>query len=206
MFDPLPDDRGQPEEFNPGRVIDAFQVDFGDRHAHVEARRPTGLRVKWLAAVRRDDPDRQDARADYRPRPLHARDRRQRRRQRRRRRRSGDDGRRQVAPRFRRGPCTPSASGRPGTKAEDYATTIVCRTDRGGGAELGSSNIPSLGVSVSSPGRRWSARSATGDREAHAGPADSGTEPPIPEPLPPFPPFPPIPPTLSRQGIRSTSR
>jgi uncharacterized repeat protein (TIGR01451 family) len=27
-FDPLPHDRGQPDQFGPGRVIDAFQVDF----------------------------------------------------------------------------------------------------------------------------------------------------------------------------------
>ena len=55
--------------------------------------------------------------------------------------------------RSRRAACTPSESVHVGnTNADDYATTIVCRADRGAGAELGASNIASLAIRVA-PGQ-----------------------------------------------------
>ena len=201
-FDPLPRDRGQPDQFVPGRVIDAFQVDF-DEGTHTWT-----LGSRQVAASAASPPCAATIRIDKTLEPtndlgpVHPRDRRQRGRKRRERRRPGHNGRR-----HRRGASAGSlhtvgerAVGN--TNADDYATTIVCRADRGAGAELGASNTRSLAVRVA-PGQEVVC-TIRNVRTAPTPPTPPGPEPPVPPEPPPIPPTP-LPP-IRHLRVRSISR
>jgi uncharacterized repeat protein (TIGR01451 family) len=196
MFDPLPRDRGQPDQFLPGRVIDDFQVDFasgtitwtlGGQQVAASA---SGQAC--TATIRIDkslDPTTDSGRFTLEIDGSVAGSGEN----------VGDQGTTGdviVAALPAGSVHTVGERPRPGTKLEDFATTIVCRAERGAGAELGSSNIPSLGVRVE-PGQEVVC--TIGNRRI-GGTPPVPPEPPLPEPQPPIPPFPPIPPIPPTPG------
>jgi uncharacterized repeat protein (TIGR01451 family) len=188
-FSPPPPDRGQPDEFDPGRVIDALQVDFpGDELTWTLGRRratasasspvcPASLRIdKTLEPS--DDPGRWDLEIDGTVAGSGANVGNQ-----------GTTGDVAVAALPSGSVHTVGERALAGTNPDNYDTTIVCRGDRGAGPEIGSSTTPTLAVRVM-PG---DAVVCTIKDARRAGPP----EPPSPEPPPPPPPprpEPPLPP------------
>ena len=203
-FDPLPRDRGQPDQFVPGRVIDAFQVDFA------EGTHTWTLGSRRVAASAASTPCAATIRIDKALEP------------------TNDLGRfnleidgsvagsgAHVGHQGTTGDVVVTALP-PGslhtvgeravgnTNADDYATTIVCRADRGTGAELGASNIASLAIRVA-PGQEVVC-TIRNVRTSPTPPTPPGPEPPVPPEPPPIPPMPlpPEPPLASQVDLAVT--
>jgi uncharacterized repeat protein (TIGR01451 family) len=192
QFDPLPRDRGQPDQFQPGRHIDVFQVDFetgthtwtlGSRRVSASSTSPP-----CTATLRVDkalEPPNDNGRFSLEINGNVA----------------GSGG--NVGHQGTTGDVivaalpagtlhTVAERPRPGTNADDYDTTIVCRTEHGAGTELGSTTGSSLAVRITS-GQEVVCTIAN-TRRPGVPPTPPGPEPPIPEPPPPIPPIPPLPP------------
>jgi uncharacterized repeat protein (TIGR01451 family) len=186
-FSPLPADRGQPDEFDPGRVIDAFQADFtgdaltwtlGTRRASAsDSSRicPASLRIdKTLEPS--DDPGRWDLEIDGTAAGSGTNVGNQ-----------GTTGDVAVAALPSGSVHTVGERALAGTNPDNYDTTIVCRDDRGAGAEIASSTTPTLAVRVV----RGDAVVCTVKNTRRPGPAPETPPgpppPPTPGPLPPQP-------------------
>ena len=194
-FDPLPGDRGQPDQFVRGRVIDAFQVDFaagthtwtlGSRRVAASAASPpcaATIRID-KALEPTNDLGRFNLEIDGSVSGSGANAGHQ-----------GTTGDVVVAALPPGSLHTVGERAVGNTNADDYATTIVCRADRGAGAELGASNIASLAIRVA-PGQEvvCTIRNVR-TSPIPPTPTPPGPEPPVPPVPPPIPPIPPIPPT-----------
>lgn len=201
MFDPLPRDRGQPDEFDPGRVIDAFQVDFtGGTHTWT-------LGTRRVSASSSSPPCTATLRIDKLLEPASSSGRfsleidgsvagsgenvgHQ-----------GTTGDVIVAALPTGSLHTVGERALPGTNADDYATTIVCRGDGGSGGELGTSQTTTLAVRVAA-GQEVVCTIHNTRRGGPTPPTPPGPEPPVPPPPPP-PPIPPIPPPLPPPANRA---
>ena len=194
-FDPLPGDRGQPDQFVRGRVIDAFQVDFAaGTHTWTLGSRRVAASVAsppCAATIRIDkaleptnDLGRFNLEIDGSVSGSGANAGHQ-----------GTTGDVVVAALPPGSLHTVGERAVGNTNADDYATTIVCRADRGAGAELGASNIASLAIRVA-PGQEvvCTIRNVR-TSPIPPTPTPPGPEPPVPPVPPPIPPIPPIPPT-----------
>lgn len=196
-FSPPPLDRGQPDEFDPGRVIDAFQVDFagnGELTWTVGTRRviASGSSPVCNATLRidktlepSDDAGRWDLEIDGSVAGSGANVGNQ-----------GTTGDVLVTAQPSGSVHTVGERALAGTSPANYDTTIVCRGGRGAGTELGSSSTATLAVRVA-PG---DAVVCTIMNTRRAGPPTPPTPDLPPPPRPPDPPITPEPPLPPQPG------